>query len=67
MKIFSTLTDWATRHDDEAAELPDCWAGDPLLHPQLQAMSQRALADLPIDHPPAATPAPRQTAACSAG
>lgn len=37
-------SDAEPRHEAE-------WRRDPLLHPQIQAMSQRQLADLPIDRP----------------
>ena len=48
MKIISLLRALSTAHDRAEPESRAHWLRDPLAHPDLEAMSERELADLPF-------------------
>lgn len=50
MKLLSTITDWLHHAEPGSSREPQ-WCRDPLLHPHLQEMDERQLADLPLSPP----------------
>ena len=60
MKILSTIAGWLQGSGIDSKTTP--WCRDPLLHPELQAMSLRELADLPLSVPGAYASAHRAAA-----
>lgn len=50
MKIISILRGLSTAGDSADPERHAQWLRDPLAHPDLEAMSERELADLPFAH-----------------
>ena len=47
LKFLSTLTS-LRNSDDRKTDAPLAWARDPLQHPDLERMDERALGDLPF-------------------
>ncbi len=48
MKIFSIAAEWMQRRGHASRNDDPVWISDPLRHPALAAMDERALADLPM-------------------